>query len=103
MQIPRTIRDNLRFLTAEVGSQVSNLQSFFENPSVTLANRILDRSGYAYNLKLRIQDSCLSKSQRQKRRGIDALSFRAIESIATDLERIAEHCRDCVHSGGLSA
>ena len=100
MQIPRNIRDNLRFLIAEVSSQVSNLEEFFKAPSATVARRILDRSGYAYNLKLRIHDGCLSHTARKKNGAIDALSFRALESIATDLERIAELCRDCVHQIG---
>jgi len=98
--IPRSIRDNLYFLTAEVGSQVTNLQTFFETSSVTVAKRILDRSGYAYNLKMRIHDSCLGHLARAKRGDVDSLSLRAMESMATDLERIAELCRDCVHQLG---
>jgi len=100
MQIPSNIRDNLRFLIAEVSSQISNLKTYFQSPSVTVAKRILDRSGYAYNLKMRIQDSCLSNSMGRKGGEVDSLSFRAIESIATDLERIAELCRDTVHQVG---
>jgi phosphate uptake regulator len=100
MQIPRNIRDNLRFLIAEVSSQVSNLEEFFKAPSATVARRIVDRSGYAYNLKLRIHDGCLSNTSRKKSGSVDTLSFRAIESIATDLERIAELCRECVHHIG---
>ena len=58
MRIPKHTRNNLRFLIAEVGSQVSNLQAYLASPSANVARRILDRSGYAYNLMLRIHDSC---------------------------------------------
>ncbi|MES9845504.1 MAG: hypothetical protein ABW131_12730, partial [Candidatus Sedimenticola sp. 6PFRAG5] len=61
MQLPKSIRDNLRFLCVEVDSQVANLHNYFEAPSAAVARRILDRSGYAYNLKMRIHNSCLSK------------------------------------------
>jgi len=98
MRIPKGIHDNLRFLIAEVGSQVANLQDYFETGSASIAHRILDRSGYAYNLKTRIHNSCLSQIAQCKADGeTDQLSLRALESIATDLERIAELCRDCVH------
>lgn len=100
MKIPGSISDNLHFLTAEVGSQVANLQTFFRHPTVTLAKRILDRGGYVYNLRVRIHDSCLRKSRSKRGRRVDSLSLRAIESIATDLERIAEHCRDCITQVG---
>jgi len=100
MRIPKTIRDNLSFLTAEVGSQIANLQDYFETFSVTIAQRILDRSGYAYNLKMRIHESCLNRIADGKASEIDRLSLRSVESIATDLDRIAELCRDCIHRMG---
>jgi hypothetical protein len=61
MKLSKHIRNNLRFLIAEVRSQVSNLQAYLGTPSVNVARRILDRSGYAYNLMLRIHDSCHSQ------------------------------------------
>jgi len=103
MRIPKPIQDNLRFLAAEVGAQVANLQSYIETGSASIAHRILDRSGYAYNLKSRIHNSCLELIARCKGgsdKEADQLSLRALESIATDLERIAELCRDCVHQIG---
>jgi phosphate uptake regulator/aminoglycoside phosphotransferase (APT) family kinase protein len=100
MRIPRSIHDNLRFLTAEVSSQVANLQSYFETGSATIAHRILDRSGYAYNLKTRIHNSCFGRIAQSKRSNADQLSLRVLESIATDLDRITELCRDCVHQMG---
>ena len=96
MKTSKNIRNNLRFLIAEVGSQVSNLQTYLDAPSVNIARRILDRSGYAYNLMLRIHDSCHNQVIKAAESGSDAASLRAIESIATDLERITGLCRECI-------
>ena len=96
MRISKSIRNNLRFLIAEVGSQVSNLQAYLDSPSVSVARRILDRSGYAYNLMLRIHDSCHNHVIKAAESGTDAASLRAIESIATDLERITGLCRESI-------
>ncbi len=96
MRIPKNIHNNLRFLIAEVGSQVSSLQAYLDTPSASVARRILDRSGYAYNLMLRIHDSCHHQAIKAGESGADAASLRAIESIATDLERITGLCRECI-------
>jgi phosphate uptake regulator len=96
MRTSKNIRNNLRFLIAEVGSQVSNLHSYLDAPSVSIGRRILDRSGYAYNLMLRIHDSCHHQVIKSAESGADAASLRAIESIATDLERITGLCRECI-------
>jgi phosphate uptake regulator len=95
MRLPRNIRENLRFLLAESGSQVANLRRYFREPADSLAKRILDRGGYAYNLKLRIHESCLERIARDRKADdCDVASFRALESVATDLERLTELCRD---------
>ena len=96
MPLPKSIRDNLRFLVIEVDSQLANLQGYFATPSATIARHILDRSGYACNLKRRIHSSCLSKLTNGKEAGAEMLSLRGVEFIATNLERITELCRDCV-------
>ena len=97
MKIPRAISDNLRFLIVEVESQVSNLATFLSSRSPTVGQRIVNRSGYAYNLKMRIHGSCFTHIGSLDKNS-DMLSMRAMESISTDLERITELCRDCVHS-----
>ena len=96
MRIPKNIRDNLRFLIAEVGSQVETLRDCFKAVSLADAQRILERSGYAYNLMLRIQETCHNRTARSGRSVSDINAARAIESIATELERISGLCRVCV-------
>jgi len=42
MRIPREIRNNLRFLIAEVSSQVSSLRDSFRDSSIADARRVLE-------------------------------------------------------------
>ena len=100
MKLSKHIRNNLRFLLAEVGSQVDNLQAYLDAPSATIARRILDRSGYAYNLMLRIHDSCHHQVIKAGDSATETASLRAIETIATDLEHITGLCRDCIQQLG---
>ena len=85
MRISRNIRNNLHFLIAEVGFQVSSLQACLDTPSKNVSRRVLERSGYAYNLMLRIHDNCHNQVIKAGESGIDTASLRTIESIATDL------------------
>ena len=96
MRIPKNIRDNLRFLIAEVGSQVAILRGCFKSSTKADARRILERSGYAYNLMLRIHESCQNRSAGSGKPVSAISAARAIESIATELERISSLCRLCV-------
>ncbi len=61
MCIPRSIHGTLHFLTADVGSQAANLQSWFETGSVTVAHRIPVHGGPANNLKTCIHKRCLAR------------------------------------------
>jgi aminoglycoside phosphotransferase (APT) family kinase protein len=96
VRISKTNRDNLHFLIAEVGSQISTLQEYFETSSATAAQRILDRGGYAFNLKMRIHNSCMELMGKGKDSNADTSSLRALESIASDLDQMTEYCRNCV-------
>jgi len=96
MRLPLKISNNLHFLIAEVGLQISNLLSFFDNHSPVLKKRILDRSGYVYNLKAGIHNHCLMQYNEEKLENVDQILYKSIELIATDLEQIADLCRDCV-------
>ncbi|MGB0722293.1 MAG: phosphotransferase [Gammaproteobacteria bacterium] len=101
MNLPPPVRENLRFLVVEVASQVDSLRSYLASGSETVARRVLGRAGYALNLKTRIHDSCMAEvTHIAARNGADAdpalLALRAVENIATDLERITDHGRECV-------
>jgi len=96
MSIPHSIADNLRFLWQEVDGQLEALQVFFPAPRARAARQILDRSGYALNLKLRIQHDCLTRLATGSLPDAEATELRAIEFAANELDRIAELSRDCV-------
>lgn len=98
MRLPKGIRDNLRFLLVETGSQVEHLQSFFETCSPSVARRVLDRSGYASNLKDRIHDSCYRDMSGASTR--KAVTLRTAQQIATNLLWISELCSDCIRQFG---
>jgi aminoglycoside phosphotransferase (APT) family kinase protein len=98
MVLPRSIRDNLRFLIVEVNSQIESLEAYIQTRNVSIARRILDRSGYAYNLKVRIQNSCVKEISEAASKA--KVKLRAVEVVAGELESITELCRDCVHQIG---
>lgn len=101
MRLPLKTSNNLHFLIAEVGLQVSNLYFYFDNHSPILKKRILERSGYVYNLKAGIHNSCLIQYSKEKLESVDQVLLKSIEFIATDLEQISEHCRNCVQKSNL--
>ncbi|WP_461423465.1 aminoglycoside phosphotransferase family protein [Ketobacter sp.] len=96
IRLPKGIKDNLRFLSVEVDSQVADLQNFFSIPTTAMARRILDRSGYAYNLKTRIHTSCVNRLATGKTDNTQKLTLRGVEMVATDLERVTGLIRDCL-------
>ena len=93
-QATKSIHENLRFLCVEIDSQTANLQSYFYSPASAIAQNIIERGGYAYNLKMRVHKSCLIALGEIKEDDSKRQYFRSVEFIATNLERIAELCRD---------
>lgn len=96
MRIPKSVRDNLRFLVVEIDSQLALLHDFFSSPNTAAATRIIDRAGYSTNLKTRIHAGCLKRLASDGDSAADAQALRALELVATELDRISELCRDCV-------
>ncbi|MCU7835874.1 MAG: aminoglycoside phosphotransferase family protein [gamma proteobacterium symbiont of Taylorina sp.] len=96
MNIFSEVNENLRFLISEVTLQVSNLQLYLKNPSDIVAKHILDRSGYFYNLKIRIQNTCNHIIANDKEPPHINRKLKALDSIATNLAEIADLCGNCV-------
>jgi aminoglycoside phosphotransferase len=96
MDIPDNISKNLRFLISEVSLQINNLQIYLKNPSLQVAGHILERSGYSYNLKKRIQEECSNIRMNNKKSKFFDEHLKAFEVVASDLEQIAILCRNCV-------
>ncbi|MCO8122202.1 ecdysteroid 22-kinase family protein [Stieleria sp. TO1_6] len=97
MRLPQPIRDNLRFLLAETSTQLNNLVALLTAPSSELTQRIVDRRGYSYNLKMRIHDGCAQAIRATPPpRALELYSLRAAEAISTKLDRLTELVYDCV-------
>lgn len=95
-KLPKSISDNLHFLCVEVDSQLANLQQFFVSNTLVLMRRVLDRSGYAYNLKMRIHSSCINQLSSKNISEQRKLQLRSLEFVATELERLTELARESV-------
>lgn len=91
--IPKTIRENLHFLCSEIDGQLLQLEAFFKTPTIAHARRILDRAGYAHNLKSRIHAACIQHLANTNTGNRKHLTLRSVEFIATDLLRIANLAR----------
>jgi len=96
IKLPKPIRENLLFLIAETQSQVSHLEQSILFQSRSSGQRILDRAGYSYNLRVRIQNACWAQQKGRRTQEI-RLRLQAIESIAHDLDRITELARMIVN------
>ena len=96
MSLPKAIDDNLQFLLAETASHLSVLREYLAHSANTPPSRLLDRKGYVENLRLSIHNHCLSElSAADKQSGLKQL-LRAVEDVATHLERITELCREAM-------
>lgn len=95
LRLPKSVQENLTFLVAETESQIGSLERYLTDQETSAGRRILDRAGYSYNLKIRIQNSCWT-SQKAKGSTIKRIRLQAIESVAQDLDRITELARTVV-------
>jgi len=94
MNVPESLRSNLKFLLVEVNSQLERLRTYLDEESLNVAHSILSRSGYTANLVVRIYNAC-SLQVTQQSPG-ENQTLRAITSIANDLENVMELNRECV-------
>ena len=96
--LPADVRKNLRFLIADVKNQLDELKRLFKSRSGSRVQRILDRRGYSENLMLRIQNACIQGIAEASENMIPR--FRAVQSIAADLDRITGLALDAVKQMG---
>lgn len=90
---PKIIRENLHFLCAEIDGQLIQLEAFFKEPTAATARRIMDRAGYAHNLKTRILAACVRHMAGAKNNNRKHLTLRSLEFIASDLQRLSNLAR----------
>ncbi|MGB5275886.1 MAG: PhoU domain-containing protein [Gammaproteobacteria bacterium] len=91
MDLQQSIRHNLEFLQTEVIARLENVKTYLDDTSPDAAEKIFNRSGYVANLKQRIHDACYRYMvETDNQDSSEVLQVRAIDTIATELERIAE-------------
>ncbi|MCK7612920.1 phosphotransferase [Roseibium sediminicola] len=96
-RVPKTIRENLHFLCAEIDGQLIQLEAFFKEPTAATARRIQDRAGYAHNLKSRILAACVRQMTGAKKNNRKHITLRSLELIASDLQRLSNLARQSLH------
>lgn len=94
MSLPEPILENLKFFLVEISTLLEKLDSFLNTEDPVIAQRILERSGYTYNLRQRIQSRCIVYAAEET--PTEAMQARALSDIAGHLDRLAELSRDCV-------
>lgn len=87
------LRENFRFMSAEVEAQVKRTQTFFHAPSRTLYETITTKEGYVNNLKTIIENKCYAlilDHRHADKKHINRI--RAVLGITANLERISDVC-----------
>lgn len=90
MQLPGGLQENFHFLVLEVCKQIEETHAFMQAPNQRQMERITGRDDYIDGLKSLIEEkvySLLMSSVMERRR---ANLLRSINTIATNLERIAD-------------
>ncbi len=92
--LPSAALENLQFLVAEVAAQCVTLRKALTRGEPKQVQRVVDRAGYAANLKERIQANCIEAIADN---GIDEryrLQTAGLSEVAHQLERITDKFRD---------
>ena len=102
--LPRAVEENLRLLSAELEGQLTTLQTYFEQPDSTIAQKVILRAGYSYNLWNRVQSASIQGLARKKvpesRRLLlqnCAYAARNLDLIARMSRRSLEHAEKIRH------
>ena len=91
MNLQQTIRHNLEFLQTEVVTRLESIKLYLDDTTLEAAESIFERGGYIATLKQRIHEACYRyQAQAGHADTSDVLRVRAVDTIATELERIAE-------------
>ncbi|SEP62719.1 phosphotransferase [Thalassovita taeanensis] len=96
MKLPEAVDENLSFLLAELDSQLTTLQAYFEAPQTETAQRLVQRAGYSHNLGSRVQKACLSGLLRGKSTQTRHLQLQSIDTLARNLNLLSRLARRAV-------
>ncbi len=88
---------NLRFLVIEVSKQLGRTHRYLARPDPSLRSKILNRDDYIDHLRDTVENKCFAffvSTEDVAKPAAD--SIRSVAVIATNLERIADHCVNIV-------
>ncbi len=94
------LHDNFQFLILEVIRHIRQTSTFLLAPEAELYEYIVSRDDYIDNLKNSIENACYTHiaSASQNRLSTQAINtYRSMQTIAVNLERIADYCVNIVH------
>lgn len=93
VDLPRAVEENLRLLCAELEGQLSNLETYFESPDTAIAQKVILRAGYSYNLWNRVQSASIQGLSRKKVPESRRLLLQNSAYVARNLDLIARMSR----------
>jgi len=94
------LHDNFQFLILEVIRHIRQTSTFLLAPEAELYEYIVSRDDYIDNLKNSIENACYTHiaSATQNSLSTQAINtYRSMQTIAVNLERIADYCVNIVH------
>ena len=92
------IEDNLRFLIVEVKKQVERTRDYLRSSAPEVKGEIISRDDYIDNLKAIIHRKCFTSVAAASATGHNGIEvLHAFDTVATNLERIADFCERIVH------
>ncbi len=95
-KIPQNIAENLHFLLRESHNQLHTLARFIRSEEPALAQKLIDRRGYSYNLKLRIHRGCITTLVEQADSKAEQRLLRCLELLASELDQCSELSLDSI-------
>ncbi|MGD9251215.1 MAG: PhoU domain-containing protein [Desulfobacterales bacterium] len=88
-----SLEENLKFLVLEVESQVTLTFRLLNDADPDLLEKVTAKDDYVDNLKTIIENACFSRLHGSAGKGTDDIKIiRATQTIAVNLERIADFC-----------
>lgn len=94
MAIEKALSSNIRFLLLEADTQLMLLQTYLREEDASLIQRMTERSAYAYNLNLRIQNNYMEQMSTQGES--DSMTFRTLATISSEIIRLTDLSRECL-------
>ncbi|WP_395175019.1 phosphotransferase [Roseibium alexandrii] len=92
-KLPRSIDENLYFLSVEIDGQLAGMQDYFKSPNQAAAQKVILRAGYSYNLASKLTKASTQILSQKKVTSEQQNLLRNVELIAQNLDLISRLAR----------